>query len=114
MLVSLVRSTLSPLGRLTRNLSERVIVEVEVGANVDVSSVHRAHAILQLRAIARVEVLFQGREAIDEQLHLGIDLARNRRHSSNIEVDFLSARLEYNIEECGVETRVGLARIERL
>lgn len=59
---------------LTWNLAHDIGTDVDVGVDVEVASVHGAHA-LEFFVLARVQVLLEGRVAVDEQLHLSVDIA---------------------------------------
>jgi len=86
---------------------------VKVGLDGQGSRVHGAHA-LKLLAGTGVELLGQGEVAVDEELHLGVDLAGDVGDALNVEAQTAVVGRQGDVEERRREGRVGHARVERL
>lgn len=97
--------------RQTWDLAEKVLADIQVGADSERSGVHWAHA-LQFLIAAGVELLVHGSVAIDDELQLGGDLAGDVGNTLDDEAQTAVVGGEGDIEEgCG-EAGVGHARVQ--
>ena len=93
-------------------MAQHVGGDVQVGVDLDVSSVHRAHA-RHFLAGTWVQCLRHSLVAVCQQLDRGVDVSGDVGHTLDVEGEATVVGREDDIEESRGETRVGLARVER-
>lgn len=83
---------------LTWDCAHDFLANIDVGLDCQGPGVHGAHA-LELLLAARVELLVHGRESVDEQLNVGLDLAGDVGDTFNLEAQTAVTGGKGNVEE---------------